>query len=67
MKNKNKKPNDQIKFIKQSFTGGNITKYSGINVISKYLKRQKLGKYLGQLFPTVYYNATKFSVVQTLL
>lgn len=67
MKNTNKKRNCKIKVIKSSFTGGNITKYSGINVISKFIQRQKIMVALNNLFPTTWYNATKFSTIQILM
>ena len=67
MKNTTKKTNDKIKIINSSFTGGNITKYSGINKVSKFLDRKNIITGLKQLFPTKRYNATKFSKVQVLL
>ena len=67
MKNTNKKPNGKLYPIKNSFTGGNITMYSGINVVAKYLKRKKVGKTLNKLFPTTWYNSTKFSTAQVLM
>ena len=67
MKNTNKNLNDKIKVIKHSFTGGNITKYSGINVVAKYIGRQKIGQKLNKLFPTEWYNSTKFGTVQILM
>lgn len=67
MKNTKKKLNGKTKVLKSSFTGGNITKYAGLNVISRYVNRQKLVKQLGRLFPTKWYNATKFSKLQVLL
>ena len=67
MKNTNKKSIGKFKVIKSSFTGGNITKYSGINVVAKFLKRQKIGQTLNALFPTTWYNATKFGTVQILM
>ena len=67
MKNTNKKLNSKIKVIKQSFSGGNITRYSGINVVAKYLKREKTGQKLNELFPTEWYNSTKFGKVQILM
>lgn len=67
MKNTNKKRNSKIKVIKNSFTGGNITKYSGINLISKFIQRQKIMVALNNLFPTTWYNATKFSTIQILM
>ena len=67
MKNTNKNQKGKIKVINHSFTGGNITKYSGINVVSKYLQKHKIGKRLNKLFPTDWYNSTKFGTYQMLL
>ena len=67
MKNTNKNRKSKIKVIKHSFTGGNITRYSGINVVAKYLKRQKIAQTINTLFPTKWYNSTKFSRVQILM
>jgi len=40
MKNTKKKLNSQSKIVKVSFTGSNITKYSGLNTVAKYMNRQ---------------------------
>ncbi len=39
MKNTNKKLNNQLKIVKASFTGSNITKFSGLNTVAKYMNR----------------------------
>jgi len=67
MKNTKKKLNTQSKIVKASFSGGNITKYSGLNTVSKYMNRQGIVKVLGKTFPTVWHNATKFGVNQILM
>jgi hypothetical protein len=67
MKNINKNLIGKIKVVKSSFTGGSITRYSGINVVGKFLHRQKIGQRLNRLFPTIWYNATKFGTVQILM
>ncbi len=67
MKNTKKKQNSKTRIVKHSFTGGNITKYSGLNVVAKFMNRQKISQNLGRLFPTVFYNATKFSTAQILM
>ena len=67
MKNSNKKTIGKLKVVKSSFTGGNITMYSGINVVAKFLKRQKISQTLNKLFPTTWYNATKFGTIQILM
>ena len=67
MKNTKKRYNSKIRVIRHTFTGGNITKYSGINIIAKFMNRQKISQNLGNLFPTVFYNSTKFSAVQILM
>ena len=67
MKDITKKTIGKIKVINSSFTGGNITKYSGINVVGKFLDRQKISQKLNMLFPTTWYNATKVGTVQILM
>ena len=67
MKNTKKFINSKIKFIKHSFTGGNITTYSGINVVAKFLKRNKTTKHISKLFPTTKENATKFTKFQVIM
>ena len=60
MKNTKKKLNSQSKIVKASFSGSNITKYSGLNTVAKYMNRQSIVKGLGKTFPTVWHNSTKF-------
>jgi hypothetical protein len=67
MKNTKKFIKSKIKCIKHSFTGGNITMYSGINVVAKYLKRDKTIKGILKLFPTKKENATKFTKFQVIM
>ncbi len=67
MKNTNKYIKSKIKFINHSFTGGSMTMYSGINVVSKYLKRNNITKHICKLFPTKKENATKFTKFQVLM
>lgn len=67
MKNTNKKLKYQIKVIKSSFTGGNITKYAGLNTIAKIFKRKNIDGKLKNIFPTREHNATKSTIVQVLL
>jgi len=67
MKNTKEKLNNQSKIVKSSFTGCNITKYSGINTVAKYMNRQKIVKSISSSFPTVWHNATKFGVNQVLM
>ena len=67
MKNNKKKLKNQVRVLKYSFTGNNITKYSGLNVIAKYINRKNIIPGLRSLFPTTWYNATKFSTLQVLL
>ncbi len=42
MKNTKKKLNSQSKVVKASFTGSNITKYSGLNSVAKYIGEKKI-------------------------
>ena len=67
MKDTKNKRISKIKVVKHSFTGGNITKYSGLNVVVKFLNRQGIINDLNKLVPTVFYNATKFSNFQILI
>ena len=67
MKNTKKKLKNQSKVVKSSFTGSNITKYSGLNTVSKYMNRQNIVKSISSSFPTEWHNATKFGVNQVLL
>jgi hypothetical protein len=67
MKNTKKKLNSQSKVVKASFTGSNITKYSGLNTVAKYMNRQNIVKSISISFPTRWHNATKFGVNQILM
>lgn len=67
MKNTKKKLNSQSKVVKASFTGSNITKYSGLNTVAKYMNRQNIVKSISASFPTRMHNATKFGVNQILM
>jgi hypothetical protein len=67
MKNTNKKLFNQSKVVKASFTGSNITKYSGLNTVAKYMNRQNIVKSISISFPTRWHNATKFGVNQILM
>ena len=42
MKKTKKKLNSQLIIVKASFTGRNITKYSGLNTVAKYMNRQNI-------------------------
>ncbi len=57
MKETVKKSNNQIKVESSSFTGGNITKFAGINKIAKIFKCKKIDKDLNDLFETKKQNA----------
>jgi hypothetical protein len=67
MKNTKKKLNNQSKVVKASFTGSNITKYSGLNTVAKYMNRHNIVKSISVSFPTRWHNATKFGVNQILM
>ena len=67
MKNTNKKLKNQSKVVKASFTGSNITKYSGLNTVAKYMNKQGIIKSVSTLFPTEWRSATKFGVNQILI
>lgn len=67
MKNTKKTLKGKSKTVKSSFSGSNITKYSGLNTVSKYMNRQNIVKYISATFPTDWNNATKFGVNQILI
>lgn len=67
MKNTKKKLLNQSKVVKASFTGSNITKYSGLNSVVKYMNRQNIVKAISVSFPTRWHNATRFGVNQILI
>lgn len=67
MKNTKKLSKFKSKNIKHSFTGTKLTQYSGLSTMMKYLNKLKLGHELNGLFPTIMYNASKFSNAQVLL
>jgi hypothetical protein len=67
MKNTKKKLQNQSKIVSASFTGSNITKYSGLNTVAKYMNRQDIVKTFHKSFPTIWHNATKFGVNQILM
>ena len=67
MKNTKKKLKGQSRVVKYSFTGSNITKYSGLNTVAKYMNKQGIIKSVSTLFPTQWHSATKFGVNQVLI
>ena len=67
MKNTKKKLKGQSKVVKHSFTGSNITKYSGLNTVAKYMNKQGIIKSVSSLFPTRWHSATRFGVNQVLI
>jgi hypothetical protein len=67
MKNTKKKLNGQSKVVKASFTGNNITRYSGLNTVAKYMNKQGIIKSVSTLFPTQWHSATKFGINQILI
>ena len=67
MKSKNNILQGQTKVVKHSFTGNNITRYSGLNTVSRFMNKQGIIHILHTHFPTRRANATKFGVNQILL
>jgi len=67
MKNTKKKLKGQSRVVKATFTGNNITKYSGLNTVAKYMNKQGIIKSISTLFPTEWHSATKFGVNQVLI
>lgn len=53
--------------VKQSFSGRNLTLYSGLNTVAKYLNKQGIITSINKSFPTRIHNATKFGINQILL
>jgi len=66
MKNTKKKLKGKSGVVKYSFTGNNITKYSGLNTVAKYMNKQGIVKSISTLFPTEWHSATKFGLNQIL-
>ena len=50
-----------------TFPGSNITKYSGLNTVAKYMNRQYIVKSLSSSFHTEWHNPTKFGVNHVLM
>lgn len=67
MKNTKKKLNSQSKVVKATFTVSNITKYSGLNTVAKFMNCQNIVKSISACFPTQRHNATRFGVNQILM
>ena len=67
MKNTKKKLKGQSRVVKHSFTASNITRYSGLNTVAKYMNKQGIIKSVSTLFPTRWHSATKFGVNQVLI
>jgi len=65
--NKPQKSVFKSKNIKGSFTGTQLTRYAGLAPIMKYINKNAFGQQLNELFPTIMYNATKFTTVQIML
>lgn len=51
MKSTKKKLKVQSRVVKYSFTGNNITKYSGLNTVAKYMNKQGIIEAISTLFP----------------
>ena len=67
MKNTKKKLKGQLRTLRHSFTGSNITKYSGLNTVAKYMNKQGIIKSVSTLFPTQWQSAAKFGIHQILI
>jgi hypothetical protein len=67
MKNTKNKLKGQSKTVRHSFTGSNITKYSGLNTVAKYMNKQGIINSVSTLFPTQWHSATKFGINQILI
>lgn len=67
MKNTKKRLNGRAGVVKSSFSGSNLTRYSGLNVVAKYMNRQGIIKTISKGFQTQRHNATKFDINQIML
>ncbi len=52
--------------VKKEFTSGQLTPYSGLSVISDFIKHIGINDSLNEWFPTVRHNASLFSTAQVL-
>ena len=62
-----KEVKNQSKVVKSSFIGSNITKYSGLNTVAKYLSHNNIVSSISPSFPTEWHNTTKYGVNQLLM
>ena len=62
-----KELNNQSKIVNTTFPGNNITKYSGLNTVEKYMNKQGIIKSISTLFPTQWHSATKFGINQVMI
>lgn len=67
MKNTKKIILNKAGVVKASFSGSNLTRYSGLNVVAKYMNRQGIIKSISKAFQSPIYNATKFGINQIML
>jgi len=67
MKNTKKRLIGKAGVVKSSFTGSNLTRYSGLNVVAKYMNRKGIIRTISKAFQTQRYNATKFDINQIML
>lgn len=67
MKNTDNILKGQTKVVKHTFSGSNITRFSGLNTISGYMNKQGIIRLISSHFPTRRHNATKFGANQILL
>jgi hypothetical protein len=50
--NTKKKLKGQSRVVKYSYTGNNITEYSGLHIVAKNMNKQGIVKSISNLFPT---------------
>ena len=67
MKDTKKRLNSKVGVVKSSFTGSNLTRYSGLNVVAKYMNRQGIIRSISKTIQTPRHNATKFDINQIML
>jgi len=67
IKNTKKSVINKIKNVKTSFSAEKITNYAGLSLVAKYINKVGLIEEWEKMFPTIKYNATKFSTSQVLM
>lgn len=67
MNNTKKKLGSKVGVVKSSFSSCGLTRFGGLNLVGKFLNREKVTSLFSESFPTVFENATKFGINQIML